>query len=360
MDKGCDGVINLKHIKMTPYGTMKINSLISIAVLTFLMSGCIASRSMIDQLEVGSLSEKSLLVKSGQSIKDVKKIMGIPQVVIQNPDKRQTYLHYCIYGFTDDEDVGFWLYDDKVYAKQEKKLADYDYQDYNLKPKEQAEMMGGVSTKLGDWNCYDGVQVHWEYSPQFEDIKKYNIDTLRVTSRRVITQKCPQLLLIEGMISPDSSFTVSTLLKQISECKAEHNEVGQVTISMASSGGILKDGYTLGEALRKYKVKTTIENTKTCASSCAVAFLGGVSRDIEPNGIILFHSPYYTSDDASPEINCDIGAEVKDELNSYYNQMIGETNGNRIFERTMWYCDKSNGWTIKGNEGAALYGITIT
>ena len=45
------------------------------------------------------------------------------------------------------------------------------------------------------------------------------------------------------------------------------------------------------------------------------------------------------------------------ELNAYYREMTDAETGNRLFERTMWYCSADDGWVVKGASAAELYGI---
>ena len=128
---------------------------------------------------------------------------------------------------------------------------------------------------------------------------------------------------------------------------------------LESAGGLIKDGYSLGRSLRKYEASTVIEDDKICASSCAVAFLGGRERNIEHSGTILFHAPYYNRLNAMGEEDpdCDVETATLNGLQDYYVEMTDKETGGRLFERTMWYCSTDNGWTITGGDAADLYGI---
>jgi hypothetical protein len=46
-----------------------------------------------------------------------------------------------------------------------------------------------------------------------------------------------------------------------------------------------------------------------------------------------------------------------EELERYYISMTDKEIGERLFERTMWYCSASDGWVITGGAAAELYGI---
>ena len=56
-------------------------------------------------------------------------------------------------------------------------------------------------------------------------------------------------------------------------------------------------------------------------------------------------------------ITCDLPKEECQALNDYYSGMTSVDVGDRLYERTMWYCSAQNGWTIKGGAAAELYGI---
>jgi hypothetical protein len=49
-------------------------------------------------------------------------------------------------------------------------------------------------------------------------------------------------------------------------------------VYLASPGGDLYEGMKLGRLFRKRRLKTIVEGGQTCASACALAFLGGVDK----------------------------------------------------------------------------------
>jgi hypothetical protein len=132
-----------------------------------------------------------------------------------------------------------------------------------------------------------------------------------------------------------------------------------VTVSLQSGGGLLNDGYAMGETFRDYGVTTAIENGEVCASSCAVAFLGGGKRVVEDKGVIMYHAPYFNgrNEYGKRDIDCEVGEDALAELNSYYREMTDKETGDRIYERTMWYCSAEDGWVVTGGSAAELYGI---
>ena len=193
----------------------------------------------------------------------------------------------------------------------------------------------------------------------------YNIDLLKVTTQsRQNADFCAtgsvHKIVVEGQISPDSSFAMSRLLDRLQPC-ADLNgrRVMPVTVSLRSGGGLLDDGYLMGETFRQRGVTTVIEDGEACASSCAVAFLGGTKRILEGDAIIMYHAPYFTGENTygKRDINCEVGEEALANLNAYYRKMTDVETGDRLFERTMWYCSADDGWVVKGASAAELYGI---
>ena len=125
---------------------------------------------------------------------------------------------------------------------------------------------------------------------------------------------------------------------------------------MNSSGGLMKDGFALGTMLREYSVKAIVTGGQHCASACAVAFLGAVSRRIEHNGILLFHAPYIDGEFGKAVcVRKDSDAALA--LSQYYQKMLGKEDGQRVFARTMDFCSKSKGWTVN-KDAADIFNIT--
>lgn len=233
---------------------------------------------------------------------------------------------------------------------------------------EQAKATAMASAnEQGLTNC----KVEWknnEYLPeaQFEYVEEvYNIDLLKVTTlQRENPSQCRtgavNKILVEGQISPDSSFAMSRLLDRLKPCRsADGNILMPVTVSLSSVGGVLNDGYLMGETFREREVTTVVENGQACASSCAVAFLGGKRRIVESDGVIMYHAPYYSGENVYGEgdIDCEVGEDALNELNAYYREMTDSETGDRLFERTMWYCSAEDGWVVKGGSAAELFGI---
>jgi ATP-dependent protease ClpP protease subunit len=194
----------------------------------------------------------------------------------------------------------------------------------------------------------------------------YNIDLLKIETfvSPQGTSTCSSgsevVIRLQGQIGPDSSFAMSRLLERLPDCT---NESGAIelppTAVLHSAGGLLKDGYNLGRTLRNHGVKVHVEDQNICASSCAVAFLGGEHRKVEDGGQIMFHAPYFSGKNeyGEKDIDCDVGEESLTELKDYYISMTDKETGERLFERTMWYCSADDGWVVTGGAAAELFGI---
>lgn len=198
------------------------------------------------------------------------------------------------------------------------------------------------------------------------DIKEYHINGLEIVVERSDDTACASgssyKIFIDGVVGPDSAFALEQLLKKTPQClNSSQHIVSRTKVFLNSSGGYLQDGYAMGKSLRRFEAHTVIGKDKLCASSCAVAFLGGKERSVEENGIILFHAPYHIVWDqygtSKIATDCNVGKEELDKLKNYYKEMTDNAAGERLFERTMWYCSSSDGWAVKGPSAAELFSI---
>ena len=160
---------------------------------------------------------------------------------------------------------------------------------------------------------------------------------------------------VDGVINSDTSFILENLLRQISQANecSPRKETPRTLVFLNSNGGSVNDGFNIGKLFDKYNVATVVLSGDICASSCAIAFLGGTTRGI--GGRLIFHAPYrYVG--STRQINCNNTA-VNAELRSYYRWAIGSENGDRLYDRTMRYCSTDDGWTVN-KDAALMYGIS--
>ena len=92
-------------------------------------------------------------------------------------------------------------------------------------------------------------------------------------------------------------------------------------VSLNSDGGLLIEGIALGKVFRKHKVHTTITKDQKCRSSCSTAFLGGSTRNMEYNALLMMHSPYL---DLGSYIKCATKKDVHI-LKEYYIEKINNS-----------------------------------
>ena len=157
---------------------------------------------------------------------------------------------------------------------------------------------------------------------------------------------------LHGPIGPDSTAVLERMLLKMDICTTKDGKRFSPDVFLSSGGGILSDGYNMGNLFRKYQVATKVTGGQTCASSCAVAFLGGKFRTMHADGKLMFHSPYYQT---KIGINCADGGHVAD-LQNYFVSALGYSDGKFLLDRTLNYCSDRNGWTLN-RDAAKLFNM---
>jgi hypothetical protein len=80
--------------------------------------------------------------------------------------------------------------------------------------------------------------------------------------------------------------------------KIAHAITGRTAVFLKSNGGALYEALGIGESIRGHGYPTVVAADDTCASSCALIWLGGATRYISPSARIGFHAAY-TGDGAN-------------------------------------------------------------
>ena len=124
---------------------------------------------------------------------------------------------------------------------------------------------------------------------------------------------------------------------------------------LSSSGDVVRYEVELGKLPRSLGALTVASGY--CASSCAIAFLGGKERAIFRKASLTFHAPYARSDQDPNKIVC---VKNPTNLENYYREMLGEKRVERMFDRTKQYCSACDGWVISDQNTAKLYGLHTT
>ena len=66
----------------------------------------------------------------------------------------------------------------------------------------------------------------------------------------------------------------------------------KVVVALSSPGGNLLAGIQLGRVIRIRGYRTLVPGGSRCASACALAWLAGTPRHLQPNSLIGFHAAY--------------------------------------------------------------------
>lgn len=339
-----------------PYPQELAIRLLLACLISVFLTSCGIAKIAIDQSNFDAWEERTDSIEFGASSKTIKDLLGAPQKQFWHPEKGIRVLYYCQYGITKGVEHVYWISDDFGYYAEGVQFNQREALYWDGKP--------GL-------DCYSKVKVDWKYSPPLpkhhfgwtQEI--YNIDRLQIiTESKDTSDLCStgtiHKIVLTGEIGPDSSFAIGRLLERLRPCVSKSGTfLIPITVSLRSGGGLLEDGYELGQTLRKYAATSIIEDGYVCASSCAVAFLGGKKRIVEDDGAILFHAPYYKDQNkySSERVDCDVGDASLNKLQDYYQTITDEGTGNRLFERTMTYCSAEDGWLVTGGAAAQLFGI---
>lgn len=205
-----------------------------------------------------------------------------------------------------------------------------------------------------------GSDRGWKDKSEIKVIEDITVSGLRIrvtqpTNNTTCAEGNYTSIELNGPINKDTSFALKKILQQLPPCISKDKGRRVVpTIYLNSGGGTLEDGYTIGILLRKEGASTVVTGKQVCASACAVAFLGGTFRSVEHDGRLVFHAPY--REDKYGLITCAKSHETSAKmLHSYYVSMI-DSSADRLFERTMDYCSRADGWTLDAG-AAKLFGI---
>ena len=185
-----------------------------------------------------------------------------------------------------------------------------------------------------------------------------NVSGLRIRystrdAKEVEKGLCPSgkvaMIELSGPIGPDSSEILQRILSKTKPC----NHLN-ASVYLNSNGGRLSDGYKLANIFKKYSVFTIVMDGQTCASACAIAYLGGEIRTVMGDGQLVFHAPY-VKNPITGDAQCKTRAE-SEELRNFYISLIGRKDGAYLFERTMDSCSTTGGWVIN-KDAAKMFGI---
>jgi hypothetical protein len=111
----------------------------------------------------------------------------------------------------------------------------------------------------------------------------------------------PNVITIEGEIITGDELTLTHLLL----------EAGSGVVMLDSPGGDLWPGLEMGRAIQLMGFDTMVPDGASCESACALLWLAGATRYMDPDGMVGFHAAYVESEDGALETgsgNAVIGA----------------------------------------------------
>lgn len=198
----------------------------------------------------------------------------------------------------------------------------------------------------------------WTSERDYKILSDIKVNSLNVRHVSLKSDLCTngrrEHLELSGPIGPDSSEVVARILSRLSKCwHTDKTRFYSPTVFLNSSGGFLLDGYALGQIFKNAEAHTYIAGGQVCASSCAIAFLGGKYRNMNGDAKLIFHAPYISS---GSSIECKSKSESQ-AMKGYFASFMGAKDGDFLFDRTMSFCSRSEGWAIN-SDAAKLFGIT--
>jgi ATP-dependent protease ClpP protease subunit len=221
-----------------------------------------------------------------------------------------------------------------------------------------ATLISGCSTLTPTFVPILGSNRGWSDASKIKVIHDISVSDLRIRVTTPSTNTdcvsgAHHTIEIDGPINKDTSYVLGRILKDLPKCVSSSGKTNVNTVYLNSNGGTLDDGYAIGRIFKEFSVSVNVTEKQICASSCAVAFLGGSFRSIQIDGKLIFHAPYTTNNYGG--IVCAEKSEAQ-ALKNHYRQMIARDSADKLFERTMDYCSSRDGWTL--DQGAAnIFGL---
>lgn len=113
------------------------------------------------------------------------------------------------------------------------------------------------------------------------------------------------MIVLEGEIFPGDADRFDQLSR----------DVELAGVLLKSPGGSLLDGIDIGRRIRELGYSTGVAPNTACASACALAWLGGKYRFMDPSALVGFHAAYSTKNGVIEESavgNALVGAYLRD------------------------------------------------
>ena len=102
-------------------------------------------------------------------------------------------------------------------------------------------------------------------------------------------------LFIHGTITHGLAPKVDEMITDLKAANEANGYNYAFRVNLSSNGGYVTGGIELGKVFRKHYVETNVSGESVCASSCAIAWLGGFHRTHTNESKVVFHAPYMKS-----------------------------------------------------------------
>jgi hypothetical protein len=199
---------------------------------------------------------------------------------------------------------------------------------------------------------------HFAIANEVEVVRDMRVSGLEVKIKRKFQPECKNKynywIDVNGVIGSDTVEIIARIIDSIDPCFLMSAKAKvQTQVYLNSYGGSMIDGFRLGYLFRQKNVQTEIANEAVCASACATAFLGGVTRVMNGSAVLLFHSPYRNR---GIGIDCS-NKKAVEIFRNYMVDIMGVRDGGYVFERAMSYCSVDNGWIVN-RDAARVFNMT--
>lgn len=143
-----------------------------------------------------------------------------------------------------------------------------------------------------------------------------------------------------GRITQDAVTAIEGYLKDAGTyMSSEHNLA--ISVYLNSGGGDAEAGLALNKLFQgwkqpgqRYSVSAAVTGNQTCASACAIAFMGAKFRNVFHNGKLKFHASYTTSQYGVKKCDTNPYSDFNIRLKKAISVQIGMEKGQRLFKET--------------------------
>jgi ATP-dependent protease ClpP protease subunit len=175
--------------------------------------------------------------------------------------------------------------------------------------------------------------------PDAHVVTQTQYSNLRVATVRQLDSECDdglrEAVLIDGRILYDNKW-ISDVKSRIVAAKPCYQN-GSVRVFLSSTGGSAQNGMVLGQLLRARQATAYVPPGGICFSACADAFLGGASRLMASDAVLMYHPSFQMS---NGQLVCDKKhSEAYNIITKYYRRMLSQVPAAMLITDG-WNCNK--------------------